>query len=637
MTKPEEKKSFPGFRQYIREHEPVIRDLLDSLALLILSLYPFRNIHEGLDLWDTGYNLSNFRFMSLDHMDPMWFFSTYLANSVGHLFTLLPYGHTLLGMNFYTAFVPAVMAVFMYIFLTRQLKMPGWIAFLGEFTALSMCWAPTAVLYHYLTYMIITFSALLLYRGIIEDEALTVAISGGLCGLGIFVRFSNLPQASLLLAIWMYGVFEFREEYRAGDGVRLPSRIEAFRKTFMRGFWFCLGYATAFIVFFLFIGIRYGFAAYLGGVAELFTIPDNASGYGPAALIMGVVRMYKDQIYWILRLLVFAAAAGVIRFLATFVNDRYSLGKEDEKGRGTSQRIIDVLANASGIIIAVCAVMFLVIRDTILYDYNNYLSWRLLAAKVAFVMLCYCVYSVFARKASASEKLMAVLAGYVLLITGIGGNNVDMAVFNNAFFWMPVLLFAVYELIRNCRISALYGLKCVLTAVVLFFLVQVVLFGANFVFCEASSGSGDERAYTVSDDSALRDIRMSYEKASCLTQLTAYIEGRELADRELITFGNIPALPFYLQMTPAFNTWPDLDSYSIEKMSRELERIAARTEDSLEENEVGEYYEKPVVIICISDNSSVSDDEAKWKLIYGFLEKEDYKLTYTDTLFAVYE
>ncbi len=637
MTKPEEKIPSAGFRKYIEDHEPLIRDLLDSLALLVLSLYPFRNIHEGLDLWDTGYNLSNFQFMSMDHMDPMWLFSTYLANSVGHLFSLLPYGHTLIGMNFYTSFVPALMAVLMYLFLTRELKMPGWIAFIAEYAALSMCWAPTTVLYHYLTYLIITFSALLLYRGLTEDEALTTAIAGGLCGLGVFVRFSNLPHASLLLAICMYGVFEFRQAYISGDGVKMPSRVDAFKKTLIRGFWFCLGYAVAFSVFFLFMGIRYGFAAYLGGIGELFTIPDTASGYGPGAMIKALLKMYTDQIYWILRLSVFAVAAGAIRFLATFVNDRYSLGKEDEKGRGTSQRIIDILADISGVIIGICAVLFLVIRDYIIYDYTQYYSWRLLAAKIAFVTLVSIFIGIFRKNAPASERLLAVLAGYVLLITGIGGNNADMSVFNNAFFWLPFMLWSLYELIREYRHSALYGLKCVLTAVTLFFLVQTTLFGAHFAFCEATNGSGELRAYTVSGNPTLKGIRMSFEKATCMSGLTYYVKTNSLSDRELISFGYIPGMSFYLQMTPAINTWADLDSYSAEKMERELEKIAVRVDDSLEENEVGEYYEKPVIIICISDNSRVSDDEEKWKIIYDFLEKEDYKLTYTDTLFAVYE
>ncbi len=637
MTKPEEKRPSVGFRKYIEDHEPLIRDLLDSLALLVLSLYPFRNIHKGLDLWDTGYNLANFRYMSMDHMDPMWLFSTYLANSVGHLFTLLPYGHTLLGMNFYTAFVPALMGVIMYLFLTRELKMPGWIAFIAEFAALSMCWAPTTVLYHYLTYLIITFSALMLYRGITEDEALTIAISGGLCGLGIFVRFSNLPQASLLVAIWMFGVFEFREAYNSGDGVKMPSRVEAFKKTSIRGFWFCLGYAVAFSVFFLYMGIRYGFAAYLGGIRELFTIPDSAAGYGPKAMIMALIKMYTDQIYWILRLLVFAVAAGVIRFLATFVNDRYSLGKEDEKGRGTSQRIIDWLANVSGVIIGICAVMFLVIRDVIVYDYTQYNSWRYLAAKIAFVTMCCCLIGVFKRNIPASKRLLAVLAAYVLLITGIGGNNADMSVFNNAFFWLPVLFWSLTEFVKGYRKPALYGLKCVLVAVTVFFYVQTTLFGTHFAFCEATEGSGAERGYTADDTPTLKGIRMSYEKSASFTGLGAYIRSKGLADRELISFGYIPGMSFYLEMTPAFNSWPDLDSYSVEKMAGELDEIAARVDESLEGNEVGEYYEKPVIIICISDNASTSHNEEKWKMIYDFIEKEDYKLTYTDSLFAVYE
>ena len=126
-------------------------------------------------------------------------------------------------------------------------------------------------------------------------------------------------------------------------------------------------------------------------------------------------------------------------------------------------------------------------------------------------------------------------------------------------------------------------------------------------------------------------------KATCISALSSYIKDNSLSDRELISYGYIPGMSFYLQMTPAFNTWADLDSYSAEKMARELDEIARRADDSLQENEVGEYYEKPVVIICSSDNSLTSDNEAKWELIYDFLEKEDYKLTYSDTIFAVYE
>ena len=146
MKEKTQNKGIKDIKAYMLENKDLFRGILDSLALIILFLYPFRKIHLGLDLWDTGYNLSNFEYMGLTNMDPMWLFSTYLSNAIGHLMSCLPYGHTLLGMNFYTSFVPAIMAVAGYLFFTREIKVPNWIAFVGEYAALALCWAPTTTL-----------------------------------------------------------------------------------------------------------------------------------------------------------------------------------------------------------------------------------------------------------------------------------------------------------------------------------------------------------------------------------------------------------------------------------------------------------------------------------------------------------
>ena len=47
-----------------------------------LLLYPLRHICLGAEWGDTGYNYGNFQYM--DQMDPMWVFSTYLGNALGH-------------------------------------------------------------------------------------------------------------------------------------------------------------------------------------------------------------------------------------------------------------------------------------------------------------------------------------------------------------------------------------------------------------------------------------------------------------------------------------------------------------------------------------------------------------------------
>ena len=70
------------------------------LFSLILFLYPLRHIRYGVEWTDTGYNYGNFLFM--DNMDPMWVFSTYLGTALGNLFTKLPFGNYMMGLNFYT-------------------------------------------------------------------------------------------------------------------------------------------------------------------------------------------------------------------------------------------------------------------------------------------------------------------------------------------------------------------------------------------------------------------------------------------------------------------------------------------------------------------------------------------------------
>jgi len=639
MKEKTQNKGFKDIKTYLLENKDLFRDLFDSLALIVLFLYPFRKIHLGLDLWDTGYNLSNFEYMGLDSMDPMWLFSTYLSSAIGHLMSLLPYGHTLLGMNFYTSFVPAIMAVCGYLFFTRVLKMAYLPAFIAEFAALSLCWAPTTVLYHYLTYFIIGASCLALYRGLTENEALTIGISGALCGLGIFVRFSNLPQAALLLAIWLYGVFEFRDAYADREKVRMPSRVDAFKKTMLRGFWFIIGYLTAFTVFFVYLGIRYGFADYLEGIFQLFEIPDNASGYGPVDMIKHLILFYvnKDMLYWIVRLLFIAIGGGAIYLGTVFLAKKYGNPISVRRAQDPVAKRILMTGRILGAVASGCAVIFLINRNFVIYDYNNYSSVFPLAGLMDFFALFVCLYGVFSRNGKAKHRLMATLAAYSLLISAIGGNNGELYSYNNMFVWFPFLVMVMLEFLKYHNIPWVYGLKCVMTGVILFFLYQSTLFGFNFAFTEGQDGAGEPREYSIVNNRSLAHIRMGYDKACSLQNISAFVEDNNLSEKELITFGYIPSMHFYLQMEPAFNPWPDLDSYTVEKMSGNLSEIARMIEDSESGAEVGKYYEKPVVIICVDTNAGYSRNEKKWDLIYSFIEKENYKLVYSDQYFELYE
>ena len=112
-------------------------NLLENIFVVVLAFYPLRHIHWGLDLWDTGYNYSNFQYMGTEHMDSMWLFSTYLANVVGHFLSGLGSGQTLAGMNLYTGLFVSLLALSGFFFCTRGLKLPAGISFVGELVAVS--------------------------------------------------------------------------------------------------------------------------------------------------------------------------------------------------------------------------------------------------------------------------------------------------------------------------------------------------------------------------------------------------------------------------------------------------------------------------------------------------------------------
>ena len=67
---------------------------------ILLFLYPFMTVNQGVDVSDSTYSFSNFLFF--ERMEGMWVVSTYVSNLVGFFLTKLPLGTTLLGMKLYT-------------------------------------------------------------------------------------------------------------------------------------------------------------------------------------------------------------------------------------------------------------------------------------------------------------------------------------------------------------------------------------------------------------------------------------------------------------------------------------------------------------------------------------------------------
>lgn len=644
---------------------PLERVRWEPLFLVILFCYPLRHIHWGLDFWDTGYNYANFVYMGLEHMDPMWLFSTYLANAVGHFLTGLPGADGLVGMNFYTGLFVSALAIMGYWFCTRKLGISGGTAFVGELAAISLCWCPTAKLYDYLTYVLFLLCVVFLYIGLTKERMWYLFAAGICLGANVLTRFSNLPEAALIVAVWVYAfLVAFGERGESG-----PGRMRTGLGLSLRYTLWCLGgYLGALGVLFGYLHVTYGLDNYIAGIRRLFAMTDNATDYKAASMLEGLLSDYLENLYWAKRigLIVLAGMAGfalagcILRRLKGKAGAEKS-DKAPEKSLAESsegaladtgaERLVWGLLRIGFAAVAVLMVFWLYYRGFCSLDYHTYGPIR--RPGVLFLMLAMGVAAVriFHPKSAKEEKLIGGLVILVVLLTSIGSNNKTFPSLNNLFIVGPYTLwqcrcFVCYARDRGSVISA-FPLKAVMVAFLAMFLFQSALFGAGFVFAEAT-GVRNVTA-TVDNNEVLRGVRMSPERAEWMTGISAYAEEHELQGREVILCGWIPSMSYYLQMPPAFNPWSELASFGYEVMEARLEELAAELEQPGADRPVilldREYYlymtgGAELLQAQEVDQSridKVAEDDAKIQLIKEFAERFHYDLTYENGKFVVLE
>ena len=163
------------------------------------------------------------------------------------------------------------------------------------------------------------------------------------------------------------------------------------------------------------------------------------------------------------------------------------------------------------------------------------------------------------------------------------------------------------------------------------FLFQSIGFGTRFVFAEATGIKST--AAKVENNAVLKGIRMSEERARWLQEISAYASENKLTGREVILYGYIPSLSFYLEMPSAFNPWSDLVSYSTASMAAAMEEM---------KKELTEGKEPPIVILnkdCAVDIQAdlAAAGDAKLSMIVQFMKDYNYKETFSNDKFVLYE
>lgn len=584
-----------------------------ALFPIFLFFYPFRHIHLGVEWWDTGYNYGNFLYM--DHMDPMWVFSTYLGNAMGNFFTKLPFGQLMIGMNAYTSLLVCLLTLAGYYFFTKKVKLPSWIAFAGEVVAINLCWCPTALLYNYLTYVLFGAGLVALYCALAEEKRRFFVIAGICLGINVFVRFPNLTEMGMIVGVWAYGI------------IRKKRIAEVIKETglcilgYVLGAGLCLGY----------ISIRYGLDEYVAAIMRLLSMPSEAGGYTPYSMVLSQMINYEQNLIWLGYLAVFTLL-GILGFAVL---------------PGKLVRLKQV-----GYVACVFAgFYFLMMRDMFTVRYTTKESVYQWAVFLLTATIVSGVITIFRKKATPQEKLLSGLGILVIFITPLGSNNHLYSSINNLFFVAPFTLWMLYRLLRwlpgqiilrddaesdkrersrSFRILlSFFPVKAMLLCMLFMLGIQSICFGVTYVFTESSGG---ENLHTrIEKNDVLKGMYTSPDRAEVIESITAYIKENALTGQEIILYGWIPSMSYYLHMPFAITSWPDLESYNYSVMRADLERIGVQLAH-------GE--RKPPVILLeaglgeiVAGNSKTEDE--KLILLCDWMEQYSYKITFENEKFIL--
>lgn len=484
------------------------------------------------------------------------------------------------------------------------MKIPPVLVIIGQFVALNVCWAPSAILYDYLTFLFMDIGLILMLVGLKEHRNREVVICGVLLGANMFVRFSNLTELIFCVLIPVYYIIL---------GIDCKMRGEKWEKIWLKQMLkqiaaFLIGYAAGVVVILGYISIRYGFSEYVNGIGELMEMSKITPGYSPQFMINHLVT---NLIRYGLRLWHVAAAA-VIGALCGIAADRGD--------RKIHKKICIWIAGGIGVVLAIRVVYtYLTKCNYISTDPLSYDSVYAPMLMVGVMTIVIAVARVFSKSADMAEKFLGVIVVSAYLLSVVGSSTEFLLGMNNYFVLMPYLLWEICQFCKaKFKAGSLLPAKIIVSAFVGFCCFMTIGYGKFFVYEEAGTYIG--RDYEVTNNDTLRGMHMVGYKATMFQELTAYLENDGLAGREVILYDMNPGFAFYLQLPPAFNTWPALGSYSCEKLEKALEEIKTRE----------------VLPIMILTNSFDTDERSKSEVLRQYMQECEYEKTYSSGPYDVY-
>jgi len=524
----------------VKKINPVI---LDCVFLAVLIAMPFLHLAFGVEFTDTAYSLGNYE--NLDNMNMTWTIATFWANILGKFFTTLPYGHTWIGMKFYTTLVPVASVVISYLYLKKY--MPRVIVFLGELLAVCMCWCPTTILYNYLTYFLFNLAIIVLIESLMKERKYGLFLAGIILAFNVFVRFPNITEVLLIMVVWLNAKTK-KEKFLYG---LLDTLI-------------CIGgFACGVVLNVLIIGLKYGFTSIPDMIVSLFSMTGENTGYKPVQMLLSILRAYTAYT----KSFILLAGITVLCFAVSALMKKHFA------------RIIAIVAQfilyGGFLYWAYTNKVFTVRFD----EYSSMYFWMVI---LFIICLSLSIWTLLRKRREREYKLLTLSAIIVISISPLGSNNALYPSINNLFIVAPTVVFLCYnELFKGRNIHELLDLEAknsmVSTRITVLLLgvsifIHSLLFGFTFIFRD--SGFPNNNRYEIKGNEVLVGMHTNPERKGVIENLTQYVKDNDLEGNNAIFYGDIPGLEYILKMPCAIShTWPDLGSFSYEEFTEDIDSL----------------------------------------------------------------
>ena len=583
------------------------------LLPICIFLYAFRKVNLGVDLLDTGYHLSNYLYM--EEMDPMWVFSTYIATILGNIFTKLPYGDTLIGINIYTSCIPAIFGVCTYVFYTKLFKMNRIVTFIGCIMALSLSWAPTTCIYHYLTYFFFSLGAMFLYKGLVKNKKRYLFLAGIILGINIFVRLPNLAEMALIVTVFIYA---FYAKIKWKDIFNLVGIC-------------ALGYLTGIIVMLAQIQIAYGIDQYIQGILRMMKVSSSVEGYSLFSMIFEAVKIYINSIKWLFYLTI-PTLLGMLGFMV--------LPKKFIK--------IKIVGYSFCFLILIRWLYGQGLFSLVYDSYGAIINLSILFLMIALIISALIL---IGKNFKVEEKVLASVIIIIIAITPLGSNNVLYSNYNNMYLIMPFIIHYFMKFIieiqntitcksiKWCKLLKnkqyqifTYPIKISLILILLLYICQTWIFGGVFVFNEGlDKGNRDtviEQVY------ALQHMKTNKESANKISEAAQFLKQEIFDESKLLMFGDIPAAPAYFSKPFIINPWTNLESYAVSTFEEEIKKVDFNKEDILivTNKEVNNF-------LTVEDDNIAKDSQGyknKVNIIKNIISQYEYSKVFENDEFVIY-